>query len=135
MTGAAIALVAALVLVLALPVASASAASRPPSVPGAFGPLVRDTGHLPRGLAGKKLRRALLRSAKRARTLSKRRPCVALSRLAAYRRSLGQVRIVEPHALGKRAAHEPVHVRIVEPSIRPLRGRSIHYHPARLERY
>jgi hypothetical protein len=97
--GGGIAVFAALVLALALPLAPAGAATRTPSVAGAFGALVRATGHLPRGAAGRKVRRQLLNSAKRARKLASRRPCRALSRLAAYRRSL---RRVHKRARGRR---------------------------------
>jgi Peptidase family C25/Propeptide_C25 len=90
-------LVAALVA-LAVPTAAAGAAPAPPPTPPVlaergFVQLVAQTRHMPKNVARKRVRRALLRTAQAARKDSKGSPCRARKRLKSYLRKLRHVRV------------------------------------------
>jgi len=91
-----IAVLAASLAVLSVAVPSVSAAPRAPS-PSAqaakrLGTLVKHTRKLPKKLATRRNKRALLRLAKSAKRTSRRNPCRSVRTLRAYRRQLRHVR-------------------------------------------
>src|SRR4051794_37509260 len=90
-------LVATLVA-LAVPIATAGAAPATPATPQVlaergFVQLVAQTRHMPKNVARKRVRRALLRTAQAARKDSQRNPCRARKRLKSYLRQLGNVKV------------------------------------------
>src|SRR3954468_23239792 len=84
-------------LLLALVAGTAAEAAKAPSprtqVNRAFTQLINQTRKLPKGAVSKRNRAKLLRTAKRARKLSKRQPCKAIKTLRAYKRQLRRVRV------------------------------------------
>jgi hypothetical protein len=101
-----IALVTALLLVLASLGATGATARKAPSPQKqarvAFGLLIKDTKKLPKRAAKKPRRAALLRTVKRARKQSRKRPCAAVKTLRTYRRQLKGVRIRKNRNRGNR---------------------------------
>jgi hypothetical protein len=89
--------VAVAVLLLApLGAAPAVAKKAPPAnkqVARAFALLIKDTRQTPKRAVKKSRRAALVKTAKRARAQSRRRPCAAIKTLRSYRRGLRGVRV------------------------------------------
>jgi hypothetical protein len=92
-----LAVAAALLLLAPLGAATPAAAKKAPSVNKqvnqGFKLLVRDTRLVPRRALKKKHRAALVRTAKRARKLSRRRPCASIRTLRVYKRQLRRVKV------------------------------------------
>ena len=102
-----VAFTAAASLLLLVPLGASSAAARKAPSPAkqvkvAFGLLIKDTQKLPKRAAKKPRRAALVRTAKRARKQSRRRPCAAVKTLRAYGRQLNGVRVRKNRNRGNR---------------------------------
>jgi hypothetical protein len=95
--GLAALLTASLLVALGLAGGQALAATKGPTLKS----LVRQTSALPRAAVSKAKKRKLVRVAKHARRVAKKRPCVAVRDLARYRRVLGGVKV--PKGKRKRA--------------------------------
>ena len=90
-----LALTTALLLLVPLgtsPAAAQKAPSPKKQVASAFQLLIRDTQKLPKRAVKKPRKAALVKTAKRARKQSRRRPCTAVKTLRSYKRQLGGVR-------------------------------------------
>jgi Peptidase family C25/Propeptide_C25 len=91
-----------LVSLAATPATARKAPSPQKQVRVAFGLLIKDTQKLPRRAAKKARKTALVRTAKRARKQSRRRPCASVKTLRGYKRQLKGVRIRKNRNRGNR---------------------------------
>ena len=105
--GSAWAVTAAISVALVAVPGDAAGAKRSPRPATTLKSLVKKTVALPPAAAKRGQRRSLRRSARHARRVQRRRPCVAVRDLARYRRVLGRVRVRKGRR-GRRAARRVV---------------------------